>query len=59
MEKLRVCSFGPIQEAEVEIGDLTILIGQQGSGKSLFLQLMKILIDKKHIRKNLEQYNYT
>lgn len=58
MEKLSVKSFGPIAEAEVSFGDLTVLVGPQASGKSLFFQLLKLLIDKYSIRKTLEQYNY-
>ncbi len=58
LNKFEVNSFGPIGKASVDFGDLTILIGPQASGKSLFLQLLKLVSDKKHIRKTLEQFNY-
>jgi energy-coupling factor transporter ATP-binding protein EcfA2 len=58
MHELKVKSFGPIEEADVKFGDLTLLVGPQASGKSMFVQLLKLLIDKFHIRKTLEQYNY-
>lgn len=58
MKKVIVKSFGPIEKAEVEFGDLTILIGPQASGKSIFIQLLKLIADKKNIRKTLEQYNF-
>ena len=58
MKQLKVKSFGPINQAEVNFGDLTLLVGQQASGKSIFLQLLKLLIDKYHIRKIVEQFNY-
>lgn len=58
MEHLKVKSFGPIEEADVHFGDLTILVGPQASGKSIFLQLLKLLVDKFNIRANLELYNY-
>ncbi len=58
MERLKIKSFGPIAEADVRFGDLTLLVGPQASGKSIFIQLLKLLIDKNHIRKTLEQYNY-
>lgn len=58
MESLRIKSFGPIADANVRFGDLTLLVGPQASGKSIFIQLLKLLIDKYHIRKTLEQYNY-
>lgn len=58
MEQLKIKSFGPIQEADVTFGDLTLLVGPQASGKSIFIQLLKLLVDKFHIRKTLQQYNY-
>jgi len=58
MEHLKIKSFGPIDDADVNFGDLTLLIGPQASGKSIFIQLLKLLIDKYNIRKTLEQYNY-
>lgn len=58
MKQLRVKQFGPIKEANVQFGDLTLLVGPQASGKSIFVQLLKLLVDKNHIRKTLQQYNY-
>jgi energy-coupling factor transporter ATP-binding protein EcfA2 len=58
MEHLKIKSFGPILEADIQFGDLTLLVGPQASGKSIFVQLLKLLIDKYHIRKTLQQYNY-
>lgn len=58
MQKLKVKNLGPIKEADVTLGDLTILVGEQASGKSLFLQMMKLLLDKTHILNTLEKYNY-
>ena len=40
MNELKVENFGPIGKAHVEFGDLTILVGAQASGKSLFLELL-------------------
>jgi hypothetical protein len=39
--RLRIENFGPIVEAEVEFGDLTVFVGPQATGKSLFLQVFK------------------
>lgn len=58
MRHLQVQSFGPIEKAEVNFGDLTLLIGPQASGKSIFLQLLKLIVDKHFIVKTLQQYNY-
>lgn len=58
MQKFAVKNIGPIDEVDVSFGDLTILVGAQASGKSLFLQLVKLLLDKTHILQTLERYNY-
>ncbi len=58
MDSLKIHSLGPIREANIELGDLTLLVGPQASGKSILLQLVKLLMDKNHIRKTLEQYGY-
>lgn len=50
--------FGPINKADVRFGDLTILIGPQASGKSLFLELFKLVKDHDHIVSTLKRYNY-
>lgn len=42
---LRLQSIGPIVDAEVEFGDLTVLVGPQATGKSIFLQFLKLLLD--------------
>ena len=58
MKNLKVESFGPIEKADVNFGDLTLLIGPQASGKSIFLQLLKLILDKDYIVSTLQQYNY-
>jgi energy-coupling factor transporter ATP-binding protein EcfA2 len=58
MDNLKIKSLGPIKEANVNFGDLTLLVGSQASGKSIFVQILKLIIDKKHIRKTLEQYSF-
>ena len=32
MKRINVTSFGPIREANIELGDLTVLVGPQASG---------------------------
>lgn len=56
--KLEIHNFGPIKDTDIEFGDLTCLIGPQGSGKSLSLELLKLIIDKQHIISTLRNYNY-
>lgn len=58
MKNIRVNNLGPIVKADIDFGVLTILVGPQASGKSIFLQFLKLLLDKKHIRKTLEQYGF-
>lgn len=43
--QLQVKNFAQIRAAELEFGDLTVLVGPQGTGKSLLLQLFKLLLD--------------
>jgi predicted ATP-dependent endonuclease of OLD family len=58
MNNIKIEALGPIEEADVSFGDLTLLVGPQASGKSIFLQILKLIVDKKNIRKTLEQYNF-
>lgn len=58
MTKLKVENFGPIKSVEVNLGDLNILVGPQASGKSLFLELFKLVMDKNSIVETLSKYNY-
>ena len=36
---------GPIADAEIDFGDLIVLVGPQATGKSIFLQFLKLLLD--------------
>ena len=58
MKHLQIEDFGPIKSLDIQLGDLTILLGPQASGKTLFLQMLKLLVDKDHVVQNLEKYNY-
>jgi len=58
MENIKIKSFGPIEEANIKFGDLTLLIGPQASGKSILLQLVKLIIDRYNIPLVLKQNNY-
>lgn len=46
---LGVRNFAQIRSADLELGDLTVLVGPQGSGKSLLLQLFKLAKDSAEI----------
>jgi hypothetical protein len=49
-QHLRVNNFGPIKSADVTFGDLTVFVGPQATGKSILLQLLKLLLDRQYIK---------
>ncbi len=49
MTSLVIKDFAHIAEASIELGDLTVLVGAQGTGKSLALQWLKTALDGKQI----------
>ena len=55
--KIRLKNVGPIKEAEIKLGDLTVLVGPQASGKSIFLQTLKLVADRNHIVGFFDQQN--
>ena len=59
MKRLEVQHFGPIEQGTVEPGDLTIFVGPQASGKSIFLQLFKLLLDAGSVQDALKKYSFT
>jgi predicted ATPase len=58
MEQLKIKSLGPIKEADIKFGDLTLLVGPQASGKSILLQMIKLIMDRYNIPSVLKQNNY-
>ena len=57
MKKLSIENFGQIRNADVTFGDLTILVGPQATGKSLFVQLIKLILDKQTIHSEFKRFN--
>lgn len=58
MKKLIINNLAQIQHAEIEFGDLTVLIGPQASGKSILLQMFKLIQDKGIIGHTLRKYGF-
>lgn len=58
MSTLNIKSFGPIHKAEITFGDFTLLVGAQASGKSVLLQMLKLIIDRHNISQVLKTNNY-
>ena len=56
--KLNIRYFGKIEEASIEFGDLTIFVGPQATGKTLVLELTKLIKDKGNIVATLRKYGY-
>ena len=49
MTVLRIQNFAQIRHVDLALGDLTVLVGAQGTGKSLALQWLKTALDGKQI----------
>lgn len=49
VDRLKIRNFAQIAEADLTFGDLTVLVGAQGTGKSLALQWLKVAMDGKQI----------
>lgn len=58
METLHIQNFGPIRNVEINFGDLTFLIGPQASGKSLALEVLKLIKDRESILSTLENHSF-
>ncbi|MDD2710088.1 MAG: AAA family ATPase [Verrucomicrobiae bacterium] len=52
---LKVENFGPIKSADVNFGNLTVLVGPQATGKSLLLQFLKLVVDTAYIKKEFKR----
>ena len=48
-DRLKIHNFAQIAKADITFGDLTVLVGAQGTGKSLALQWLKIAKDGKRV----------
>lgn len=45
MNTLKFQDLGQIKQADIRLGDLNVFVGRQATGKSVFLQLFKLLVD--------------
>lgn len=57
IKKLAVKNYGPIVDATVEFGDLTVMVGPQATGKSIFLQTLKLITDQVNIHDTFKKHN--
>ncbi len=54
--RLSIRKVGPLQEADIEFGDLTVFVGPQASGKSIAFQWLKLLTDTNAIKAQLSDH---
>ncbi len=56
---LWIGKFAHLKEVNLDLGDLTVLVGPQGAGKSLALQWLKIAMDGRQIVDQLKYAGHT
>lgn len=56
VERIRASLIGPVVDADISLGDVTIFVGPQATGKSIFLQLLKLLVDKPAIHTTMKRF---
>jgi hypothetical protein len=56
IKTLNIKSLGQIREANLSFGDLTVLVGPQATGKSIALQLLKLMVDTGQVQEEMGRY---
>lgn len=56
ISRLQLEHIGQISCAEVEFGDLTVLVGPQATGKSIFLQFLKLVVDTGYVHEQFRKH---
>jgi hypothetical protein len=56
IESLKLERIGQIHQADVTFGDITVLVGPQASGKSIFLQFLKLVADTGYVHEQLRKH---
>jgi hypothetical protein len=56
LHRLQLENVGQIKDADVEFGDLTVLVGPQATGKSIFLQLLRLVVDTGHVHDEMRKH---
>ena len=56
MTILNIRSLGQISEANLTFGDLTVFVGPQATGKSIALQLLKLMVDAGQVQEEMRRY---
>jgi predicted ATPase len=58
MENFKVENLGQIKKADITLGDFTVFVGPQASGKSILLQVMKLALDGFSIKSNIKKQGF-
>ncbi|MDQ1354963.1 MAG: hypothetical protein QG657_5272, partial [Acidobacteriota bacterium] len=56
MKSLKLKNIGPITEANIKFGDLTVFVGGQAMGKSIAMEMVKLIEDAGYIRFRMENF---
>lgn len=56
MKTLNIRNLGQIKRASLAFGDLTVLVGPQATGKSIALQLLKLMLDAGQVQSEMGRY---
>jgi hypothetical protein len=56
--RLSLKTVGPIRSADVAFGDLTVIVGPQATGKSIFLQTLKLVLDRDPIHDTFKHHSH-
>jgi putative AbiEii toxin of type IV toxin-antitoxin system len=56
MTTLKIQNLGQIKEANLSFGDLTVFVGPQATGKSIALQLLKLMVDAGQVQDEMGRY---
>jgi hypothetical protein len=56
MTTFDIRNTGQIKQASLTFGDLTVLVGPQATGKSIALQLLKLMVDAGQVQAELSRY---
>jgi len=57
IKHIGISNIGPIKSADIRLGDLTVIVGPQATGKSIYLQTLKLAIDYPAIQEELKRFN--
>lgn len=53
---LKIKDVGQIRSASIEFADLTVFVGPQATGKSIALQLLKLMVDAGQVQSEMKRY---